>query len=350
MSTPTKPTVESNIDETKLYLEYLRKTDSAISIRELLSYWGYKGRSKNRVALVSGELARMGLRVTPPFDSGHLDTLIAIERATRDVAERAAADRPADHLLTLSRIESSTFALRLEDPDSIRGFVTKETAVTEAVTLMMRHDFSQLPIIEDEKRKIVVGVFTWHGYAQCRLRGGSPSTVGEAMDPVQTVDLYSDLFASVAPVTDNGYVVVSYRGELAGIVTASDLTFEFQELALPFLAVGRCERELKRVAKAYFHEALSRSKKALDEFTFGNLQELYRSNWGLLGWALSQSEFDNWLDSTRKLRNSIAHFDDDQDADLHAGLDAVDRLTRWLAGVTTSSADSLDDEAVKKAK
>lgn len=152
--------------------------------------------------------------------------------------------------------------------------------------------------------------------------------------PTPPVDLHSDLFASVGPVTDRGYVVVTYRGLLSGIVTSSDLALEFEELALPFLAVGRCERELKRVARSLLADAIASSGKALDEYTFGNLQHLYADNWSQLGWSLSRDEFISWLDSTRLLRNLIAHFDD-PDENLLSGMEAVHRLTTWLSAIKT---------------
>jgi CBS domain-containing protein len=332
---PPEPTRESDLDETKSYLEYLLSSGRSVPIRSLIGYWGYKGRGKNTIQTISGDLDRMGLRTSPPFDGGPLDAEVKIARTLQDAVTLAASERPADHLLTLSRINSAMFALRLEDEGSVRGFVTRDTSIADAVTLMMRHDFSQLPVVDSYDRPTVSGIFTWETFGQAQLRGPATKVVGDALAPTAPVDLHSDLFASVAPVTDRGYVVVTYRGELSGIVTASDLTLEFEDLALPFLAVGRCERELKRVARGLLAEPLAVTSKPLDDFTFGNLQHLFADNWGLLRWSLSKSEFIDWLDATRRLRNLIAHFDD-PDEDLSAGIDAVHRLTRWLSGIQTA--------------
>lgn len=73
---------------------------------------------------------------------------------------------------------------------------------------------------------------------------------------------------------------------------------------------------------------------SLDEYTFGNLQHLYADNWSQLGWSLSRDEFISWLDSTRLLRNLIAHFDD-PDENLLSGIEAVHRLTTWLSAIKT---------------
>ncbi len=333
---PAEPTNESSFEETKTYLEHLRSTRRTVSIRQLIGFWGYKGRGKKTIQVIARDLAEMGMRLDPPLDSGPLDARVSVSRLVRSAEERAAAEQPANHLLTLARIESASFALQLDPQDSITGFVGRQTNIADAVTIMMRHDFSQLPVVDEDDQRTVLGIFTWEGYAQARLRGENPTTVGEASVPVKTVDLHSDLFASVASVSDDGYLVVTFHGALAGIVTSADLTLEFRELALPFLSVGRCERELKRVAKSKFAPQLKAAKKNVDEFMFGSLQKLYADHWDTLGWSLARDEFIDWLDATRRLRNSIAHFDDEQDTDLYAGIDAVHRLTEWLRSVKTS--------------
>lgn len=342
---PPEPDAESGFNETKKYLDYLRHSARPVEIRTLIGYWGNKGRGKVSVATINSDLAKMGLRTNPPFDSGPLDSLVTIQGLNGE-KPTAVEDQPEDHLLTLSRIPSASFALRTPDHESDNsGFVRRDSSVADAVTVMLRNDFSQLPVIESEARREIVGVFTWESYAQARLRGDNPTHVGSATIPASAVDLHSDLFASVGPIADHGYVLVTYRGLLSGIVTASDLTREFEKLTLPFLAVGRCEQELKRVARVKLSDAVAESKRnSVDEFMFGELQQLFKNHWPALGWSLSLTQFDGWLDTTRKLRNSIAHFDN-QDQDLSGDLEVVHRLTRWLRMIAHQSDQGSDAQA-----
>lgn len=129
-----------------------------ITIQRLIGYWGYESRGKNRVQTIYRDLAKMGLRTNPPFDGGHLDLEVLIERDSPEQVVLAVSEQPADHLLTLSRIDSAMYALRLRDQGAVRGFVTRETLVSDALTLMMRHDFSQLPGVESLDRPAVVGI------------------------------------------------------------------------------------------------------------------------------------------------------------------------------------------------
>jgi len=339
---PLVPTRDSGLTETKAYLTHLLDSGETVTVRTLIGFWGYRGRGKNIVEVINRDLVQMRLAVEPPLDSVPLDFELSLTTIPSDVRIQAAEEQPEDHLLPLSRINSATHALKADQPPGDRGYVVLGASVAEAVTVMMRQDFSQLPVVESQAQRTVIGVFSWESFAHAGLRGIAPRIVDDALAPVTTVDLHSDLFASIAPVADKGHVVVTYRGVLAGIVTASDLTLEFEDLTLPFLAVGRCERELKRVAASVFAEPLAAEGKALEEMTFGNLQHLYRRHWNKLGWALSKDDFILWLDATRRLRNAVAHFDD-RDQDRSADVEAVHRLTLWLNGVKTAELDEVQE-------
>ncbi|WP_312180286.1 CBS domain-containing protein [Arthrobacter sp.] len=344
---PYEPTVASGFEETQKYLEFLRSEARPLEIRRLIGYWGFKGRGKNSINIVTANLAQMGLRTEPPFDSGSLDSLVTIQKLSEEA--EAYAERPDDHLLTVSRIPSASFALPRQSDDSApAGIVYRDTSIADAVTIMLKYDYSQLPVVDSKARRDVLGVFTWQSYAQATLRGEKPTSVGAALVTHPTVDLHSDLFASVEPIAREGYILVTYRGYLAGIVTASDLTLEFEDLALPFLAVGQCEQELKRVAKGKLAHA--KDVKGIEDLTFGGLQYFYKENWDSLGWSLSLDEFFDWLETTRNLRNSIAHFDN-QDKDSSSELETVHRLTRWLRSVITNPEVLSDgDEAASVGK
>jgi CBS domain-containing protein len=335
---PAVPTTSTNLAKTKEYLDFLCAAEQPVEVRDLIGFWGYKGRGKNTVAVISANLEEMELRTVPPFDVGGLDSYVLLQKVNTNDLPEVSAEHPDDHLLTLTRIPSAAFAQPRPNAtsDQAVGYVYRDTPIANALTVMLRHDFSQLPVVDSGSRRTVVGVFTWESYALARLRGEDPGRVGDAIVATSAVDLHSDLFASVGPVADQGYVLVTFQGVLSGIVTASDLTREFEKLTLPFLAIGRCEQELRRVARGKLPQQVAETRKPFDSYTFGDLQTFFKNNWSLLGWSLSQAEFDGWLDSARRLRNSIAHFDN-QDENPTAELGAVHRLTKWLRSVPTNT-------------
>jgi CBS domain-containing protein len=326
-STPpmkAKPTTESSLEETRDYLDQLRKTQTRISIRELIGFWGARGRGPFVMQTINSDLAEMKLEADPPIDAGNLDLQVSIRQMT-DTSVAA----PDAHLLTLAQVPAASFALTTPSTEELIGVVEPDTSLDEATTMMLRHDYSQLLVVGDITKRNLVGVISWKLYATARLRREDPTTVSQIMQPVTGVDLHSDLFSSIGPVVKYDFVAVTYRGSLSGIVTTTDLTEQFEELAVPFLAVGRAEQELRRVARIKFRDI---APETIEQATLGRLQHIYREHWEATDWSLSQSAFDDWVNSTRELRNSIAHFDD-AERDIPAQLRAVHQLSAWLRGV-----------------
>lgn len=324
---PPEPTAASSLAETKKYFDYLRKRQESITVRDLIGYWGARGRGRNLVETVTADLNKMGFEVDPPIDTGTLDTRVKIRNAS---ASSQYSD-PDDHLLTLARIPAASFALANQDDPALPGLVEPSTPVEDATAMMLRYDYSQLLVVDDVTRRNLVGVVSWKSYGSARLRHEEPRTVADILLPATPVDLHSDLFSNVGPVVKYDFVAVTYQGKLAGIVTATDLTEQFEDLAVPFLAIGRCERELKRVARAKFTGV---SRNDIDDAMLGRLQQMYVKHWNDLGWAISREEFNSWINSIRELRNKVAHFDD-KDQDLRPAVRSVHQLAAWLRGVRT---------------
>lgn len=324
-SIPNVPTGESSFADTEAYLQHLRKTKARITVRELIGYWGYLGRGPSMIKAISDDLAAMKLAADPPFDVGSLNMTVTIQAA----AVTSPRNDPADHLLTLARIRAASFALADREATFLPGVVEPQTSIDEATTMMLRYDYSQLLVVDDITKRGLVGVVSWKSYGAAKLRRENPQLVADIMQPVTGVDLHSDLFSNIGPVVRYDFVAVTYQGSLAGIVTATDLTEQFEDLAVPFLAVGRCERELKRVARLKFSNV---DESTIEKAMLGKLQQLYRSNWEQLGWELGRDAFDDWVDATRNVRNKVAHFED-EDEDLKLDVRGVHRLTAWLRGI-----------------
>lgn len=351
--TPSIPTEDSSLPETKEYLEYLVDSEKSITIRDLIGFWGSRARGSRVVDLVNRELEEMGLRVAPPIDSGPLGTHVIVMRTEEATDDPGKIEPLDDHLLTISRIESTTYALQSShndatDEQTILSSFTRGTPIAEALTLMTRKDFSQVPIIDDVAHFHPIGAFTWESFAQSAIRGTSPEVVGEAMTPAPQADLSADLFSCIEQVSKNGFVLATHRGRLTGIVTPYDLIDELKRLTKPFLAIGRCERELRRVARGALGVQLENHKQSIEDMTFGNIQHFFKEHWTELGWRLSKNDFVGWLDDTRNLRNRIAHFES-QDWDYSHEISSVDRLTQWLSSLQFDTDDEsegiLDTEA-----
>lgn len=337
-SKAVKPNAESSLEETRRYLDQLRKTQTRISIRELIGFWGARGRGPFVLRMINDDLSQMGLEADPPLDAGGLDLAVSIRQATDAITTTT----PDAHLLTLAQVPAASFALANPDTPNLVGVVEPDTSLDDATTMMLRHDYSQLLVVGDVTKRDLVGVISWKLYATARLRREDPTTVEQIMQPVTGVDLHSDLFSSIGPVVKYDFVAVTYRGKLSGIVTTTDLTEQFEELAVPYLAVGRAEQELRRVARLKFTDL---DPRVIEKATLGRLQGLYRDHWDAVEWSLSQPSFDDWVNSARELRNTIAHFDETE-RDIQSEVRAVHQLSAWLRGVRGDTASHAAKESM----
>jgi restriction system protein len=133
------------------------------------------------------------------------------------------------------------------------------------------------------------------------------------------VDHYEDLLSQIDEIYRNGYVFV--RGEdrmIRGIVTASDLTAQFGELARPLVLIEEAERRLRRRIDEVFTAeeiaALSNKKpKSAAGLTIGNYKHalVKAENWQRLEWPLDHELFIQHLEEVRRTRNEFMHFSPD---------------------------------------
>jgi hypothetical protein len=112
---------------------------------------------------------------------------------------------------------------------------------------------------------------------------------------------------------------------ITGIVTATDLSEQFQGLSEPFLLLGRIENQIRRMIQNVFDVETLRAvcddndpdRKAtltkVSQLTFGEYQRLLEKdeNWAKLGFVACRKTFCKELDEVRKLRNEIMHFHPD---------------------------------------
>src|SRR5205814_5319927 len=75
----------------------------------------------------------------------------------------------------------------------------------------------------------------------------------EAMEPHAEISADASLFTAIPLIVQHQYVLV--RGpdqRIVGIVTTSDLSLQFQQLAEPFLLLGEIENHIRRMIGPHF--------------------------------------------------------------------------------------------------
>ena len=293
------------------------------------------------VSRVRRALQEAGLKTVPDFDGVHIDSSVDFT-LDEPVAEILVEPMPAvftivGHAPTIeiSGPVSVTEALiagaladpafrvgRLESANKRPLSVPPNCTLCEAVTLMLRHDYSQLAVMSNERD--IKGIVSWETIGSRLALGKTVTTVRECMKPHHEVGSNESLFKVIAQIVEHSYVLV--RGEdrtVTGIVTTTDLSLQFQQLSEPFLLLSEIENHIRLLIDGRFTaDELSGSKDSADplrkiesvaDLTFGEYIRLLENPllWVKTGLTVDRAIFVRELDHVRRIRNDVMHFDPD---------------------------------------
>jgi hypothetical protein len=200
--------------------------------------------------------------------------------------------------------------------------VSPDAPVVDAVTLMLSNDFSQLPVMTNERT--VKGMISWRSIGARWALAKDGDAVRDFMDEAFEISADRSMFAALPIIVEQGYVLVRDATiRISGIVTTSDLSIQFQRSAEPFLLLGEIENQIRRLMDGKFtREELAQAKDPTDaerriesvaDLTFGEYLRLLQepSRWQKLNLAIDRVMFIKDLDAVRLIRNDVMHFDPD---------------------------------------
>jgi predicted transcriptional regulator len=202
--------------------------------------------------------------------------------------------------------------------------VTRNDRVLEAITIMLQHDYSQLPVMQSP-RDVDVALISWKSIGEAaKVHNKECSLVSECMD--RDVEILRDdtpLLKALQSIAEKDVVLVRNPSKgIVGLVTTTDIALEYNSLAEPFLLIREIENQLRLlIAKAgYSLELLcsvrdpndtGRKIEQISDLSFGEYLRLLESpeNWQYIGFNLDRKTILSRLDSVRKIRNEVMHFD-----------------------------------------
>ena len=280
-------------------------TGEEITGRELLSRFGYARRGRWVVAEIRNALQKRQLRTSPDFEFEWVDNQISIvlDVEAKGAMEQTSAD-PTVCVGILPAAHNAPVSVKRDDP------------LAKATTIMRIHDYSQLPVMPNERD--VKGVVSWSSIGAAYAQGKNPSKVRECMVHAQVIDMQTPLADAMDVIHKHDFVIVRDKErKVTGIVTAVDLTHEFKQLTYPFLLIGEIEHHLRNLIRSkYSVEELvaasggDKDIRGPDDLTFGGYCRLLqpKSGWEKLGVEVDQSVFIARLESLRQIRNEVMHF------------------------------------------
>ena len=194
--------------------------------------------------------------------------------------------------------------------------------ISVAVTLMLQHDYSQLPVLQGERT--VKGLVSWKSIGKQRSMGAEPKLAQDAMTRAQEVSAADSLFDAIPLIArDDAVLVRDERNVIVGIVTAFDVSLELQRFGEPFWRLEDLESYLRAILESRIapDDLLLRQRvrrgddppASVDQLTFGEYVEVLSRPewWDRLESNLDRGTFLQGLTRANSIRNAMMHFRND---------------------------------------
>lgn len=309
------------------------KSPTAPTVRAFLGWFGAQRRGYYITRDIEAALSELQLTTEPDFRGAFIDAPITIKLAAPD-STAPNGNRPPDEIESPpsedERVDPTYRIGKLPAANRQPVSVKPNSDLREATTLMLAHDFSQLPVMHNERE--VKGLVSWRTIGQRLLLGRPTERVRDCMERHHEIDADASIFSAIDVIVLHEYVLVrdSRINKITGIVTTSDLSLQFGQLAEPFLLLGEIENHVRDlISRRFSPEELAalrdpndskRAVRRVADLTYGEYVRLCQSpdTWARLQLPIDRSVFAAKLDRIREIRNDVMHFDPDGigDADL----------------------------------
>ncbi|MFG1330299.1 CBS domain-containing protein [Xanthobacter autotrophicus] len=306
------------------------KTVPPVTVRSFLSWFNIQRRTRLNVEYIDSELAKVGIQTVPSYLDTWVDNPITFELVkspTSGVEEVSSPAEPSsahgEEQLENSSADDPSFKIgKIITPDSVPVSVKPNASLQEATTIMLVRNFSQVPVMTNERD--VKGVVSWTSIGARAAANITGNDVQSFMDEHREISASATLFDAIKVIRDSDYVLVRAPDRrIIGIVTATDIAQQFEAISTPFLLLAEIENHLRSwVAKkltktdiknACSSEHLPEDFSTTSDLTFGNLVRIleYAENWGKLNLVIDRSIFCSELSAINRIRNDVMHFDPD---------------------------------------
>jgi len=283
-------------------------------------------------------LRKVRLKTTPDFEEAWIDAPITFlpkpkkekgsptaepevpsDTAPESLEGSNEAPIPAKHADGVhSRIRISVLAAANTPPLC----VPPDADVSEAITLMLQHDYSQLPVTTTERD--VKGVISWRSLGSRLALGKQCKKVRECMETANDIRSDASLFEAIQQIVEHECVLVrDATRKVTGIVTTADLSSQFAQLGEPFLLLGQIENHVRNlIANKFTKTELAAVRDPADsereiedvsDLTFGEYVRLLQNpkHWATFAIQIDRKTFTDELRKVGEIRNDVMHFHPD---------------------------------------
>lgn len=298
------------MDKLNEFIDELKQDDSKIlktTPRDLIWAFSWVRRTSNCQAQVEAFLTHNNLEVDPGYIGVWIDSTIVIKHKAK---------------ATTKLVDPVKKVMLLDAANKPPITVKKESSLKDAISKMIFHSYSQLPVMSGERN--VSGFISWQTIGTAMVNGVNTGNVKDYMsNNVNIIPYDTPLLKAITKVYECDFVVVTGQDKsICGIVTTTDISSQFLTMTEPFLLLEQIENYIRQVLnKRVLQEELNqfcnpddgRVVKHIDDLTFGEYIRVMQnpSIWEKLDIVLEREFFIAKLDKVREIRNDIMHFDPD---------------------------------------
>ncbi|TZF99073.1 CBS domain-containing protein (plasmid) [Chryseobacterium panacisoli] len=299
-----------------------QKKSEKISTKQVISYYGVAKRGWRVIENVNSWLEKYELEMKPPLDRTNFygSVEISLKPTIQSNGELKKA-KYVDVIPRLNIIKSSD----LNCPDNIYGLVSvrKETSITEAITLMIKHNYSQLPILSGSKEAF--GLVSWKSIGMALALGKKCEFVKDCYESVEVLNYDEPLFKAVKIILDKEVVLVKdSKKDISGIVTATDIGEQFLILSEPFLLIEQIENLIRQILDDKLTlddintvldlEKYNKEIRHLSDLTFGHYVRIIENEnlFKKLEIKIDRVILQKMLTDVNITRNEVMHFNPEE--------------------------------------
>lgn len=296
------------------------------TVRELLRWFGARRRRTGVVKKIQTELDDAGIVTSPDFTKVWIDAEIAFKKAPALVPLPAPAQADQGAADPVYEAKDANFLVSMLKAANCGVVSVKpQDTIEKAITLMLAHDFSQLAVMANDWT--INGAISWKTIGKRLSHENHLVHVKDAMEAAVALDDTEGLFKATKLIIDHEFVFVrsSTDKKVTGIVTATDLSEQFQFLSEPFLLIGQIENQIRNlmhgkieleVLRAVCGDGDPAKEERIQSVADLSLGEYLRviqnpAHWEKLDLRVDRVVFCAELDKVRDVRNDVMHFDPD---------------------------------------
>lgn len=298
-----------------------------MSPRELLWHFYYEKRTKGNRFWIDLFLEENQLEVTPDYTSCWIDGKVTLKHQKR--AKSKNSHDPIQRIRLLNAANNPPIT------------ISRDSTLKEALTLMMLHNYSQLPVMSG--KRTVHGFVTWETIGYGLTNGCESDLVKDFISTeITIVDYDTPLLNAISTIIQKEFVLVEKPDKsISGIVTLADISKHFLIVSEPFLLLEQIENHIRQILNGKFllndiKEFCKigdeeREIEHIDDLNFGDYVRIIENPnyWEGLKLSIERTHFIKHLHKVREIRNDIMHFDPDGISDVQK--DDLIKMANFLA-------------------